>query len=310
MSTPLLILTDALMARHDTGPGHPERAERLICLLQSLERNPPPGARVISPRTAEWSELARFHTADYLARVEALAGVHGQLDPDTQLSPDSVDAARLAAGACLDGLDALFAGEAERAFALVRPPGHHAERHLGMGFCLFNNIAVAAEAARHTGLAKRVLVVDWDVHHGNGTARGFEDRADVFVFNVHQAPLYPGTGRADERGVDAGLGMTRNVPLAAGANDSTYMRALERELVPAAEDFQPDLVLVSTGFDAHQRDPLGGMRVTDQGFADMAGLVRELADKHAGGRLLAALEGGYDLDGLEGAVRAVIDAWT
>lgn len=304
MTAALTLFSDPFMARHNPGSGHPERAARLEVLLASLEGTP-----LVSPRLAEWEELARFHTPEHLARLEALEGFAGALDPDTQLSPDSVHAARLAAGACLDGLEAIDAGETTRAFALVRPPGHHAERHVGMGFCLFNNIAVAAEAALATGVAQRVLVVDWDVHHGNGTAHGFEERADVFVFNVHQAPLYPGTGRADERGVGAGQGFTLNVPLAAGATDSTYRRVFEDQLVPAADRFAPDLVLVSAGFDAHQRDPLGGMRVSDAGFGDLATIVRAIAYRHASGRLLAALEGGYDLDGLEGAVHAVIEAW-
>jgi len=304
MTQALALFSNPFLLRHDTGAGHPERPARLERLLADLDER-----TLISPREAVREELARFHTAAYLDEVEALTDRPSQLDPDTVLSADSVRAARLAAGACLDGLDAVVEGEAARAFALVRPPGHHAERHVGMGFCIYNNIAVAAEAARATGAAKRVLIVDWDVHHGNGTAHGFDERDDVFVFNVHQAPLYPGTGRADERGTGAGEGFTLNVPLDAGGSDSTYMRALEEHLVPAAAAFAPDLVLVSAGFDAHQRDPLGGMRVSDAGFGDMAALVRELADTFAGGRLVAALEGGYDLDGLSGAALAVIAAW-
>jgi len=305
----MLILTDAFMERHDTGAGHPERAARLWHVTESLASDPIAGTELVHPRPAEWHELARFHTRAYLDSIEALRGRSVALDIDTVLSPDSVDAAQLAAGACIEGVEAVFTHEAQRAFALVRPPGHHAERHKAMGYCVFNNVAVAAEHALTTLGAQRVLVVDWDVHHGNGTAHGFEDRADVLVFNVHQSPLFPGTGRADETGVDAGLGFTINRPLPAGSGDAEYLAVLERDLVPAARAFAPDLVLVSAGFDAHERDPLGSMRVTDAGFGAMARLVAGIADECCDGRLVGCLEGGYDLAGLTGGLRAAVTEW-
>lgn len=308
----MLILTDAFMQRHETGASNPERPARLERLIASLARNPIANTLVEKPRRAEWHELDRFHDAEYLERVDCLAGSAAQLDPDTHLSPDSVDAALIAAGAALECVEAVCGAsdlEARRAFALVRPPGHHAERDRAMGFCVFNNIAVAAEHALALGFAKRILIIDWDVHHGNGTAHGFADRGDVLVFNVHQAPLYPGTGLASEVGSGPGTGCTINRPLDAGAGDEEYIRVFENELLPAARGFAPDLVLVSAGFDAHERDPLGGMNVTDAGFGAMAKMAAAIADESADGRLVACLEGGYDLDGLEGGVRSVITEW-
>jgi len=305
----MLILTDEFLTRHDAGAAHPERPARLAHLLESLQREPIAGVRLASPRRAEWHELKRFHTPAYLESIDCLAGVAAELDPDTRLSPDSVDCALIAAGAAIEAVEAVCDGDARRAFAMVRPPGHHAERDRAMGFCIFNNLAVAAEHALATGRARRILVVDWDVHHGNGTAHGFEDRPEVFVFNVHQAPLYPGTGTRHEVGLDAGRGATLNRPLPAGSGDAEYLALFESDLIPAVAHFEPDLVLVSAGFDAHERDPLGGMKLTSAGFGAMARLVADLASEHAGGRLAACLEGGYDLEGLEGGVRATLEAW-
>jgi len=306
----MLILTDPFMERHDPGQGHAERPARLERLLASLEEQPVPGVRLASPRKAEPGELSRFHLRGYVESILDLAGRTYSLDADTNLSPDSVEAALLAAGAALDGVDEVCTGTGRRAFALVRPPGHHAERDRAMGFCIFNNVAIAAEHARAEHGLERILVVDWDVHHGNGTAHGFEDRDDVLVFNVHQSPLYPGTGRAEETGTGAGQGFTINRPLPAGAGDDEYLACLQQHLLPAARNFAPDLVLVSAGYDAHVRDPLGAMQLTNHGYTAMAELVAGIADTHAGGRLVACLEGGYDIEGLVGAVRATLSAWT
>ena len=305
----MLILTDPFMQRHDTGSAHPERPARLGHLLSELEKRPIAGASMAHPRRAEWHELKRFHTPEYLESVDRLAGLTAELDPDTKLSADSVDCALLAAGAAIEGVEAICDGEARRAFALVRPPGHHAERDRAMGFCIFNNLAIAAEHALATRRAERILVIDWDVHHGNGTAHGFEDRADVLVFNVHQTPLYPGTGARNEVGVDAGRGFTINRPLPAGSTDADYLAVFEADLLPRARAFAPDLVLVSAGFDAHERDPLGGMRVTSAGFGTLARVVATLADELCDGRLVATLEGGYDLEGLAAGLRATLEAW-
>ncbi len=241
-----------------------------------------------------------MHSQAYLAAVESVRGQQLHFDVDVSLSPGSVDAARLAVDAALTAVEEVASetGSSESALALVRPPGHHAERGRAMGFCVYNNIAVAVEHARAELGCERVLVVDWDVHHGNGTQHMFEDRRDVLVFNTHQWPHYPGTGAAHEIGRDAGEGYTVNVPLAPGAGDGEYLAVFDEVLTPIAERFAPDLVLVSAGFDAHARDPLGDMRVTDEGFAGLCARVRELADRHARGRLVLLLEGGYDLAGL------------
>jgi acetoin utilization deacetylase AcuC-like enzyme len=201
----------------------------------------------------------------------------------------------------------VISGDAAQAFALGRPPGHHAERAAGMGFCQFNNIAVAAAHAIADHGVERVLIVDWDVHHGNGTQHIFEDRADVLVFNAHQHPLYPGTGAIDETGRGPGADCTVNAPLPAGSDDATYIALFRELLLPIADAYEPQLILVSAGFDAHERDPLGGMRVTTSGFATLCRMVADLAERQSDGRLALVLEGGYDLDGLAEGVRACVD---
>ncbi len=306
----MLILTDPAMARHEPGPAHPERPARLEHLLSVLDREPPPGVLVDHPRRAEDADLTRFHTRAYVESILALEGRRIALDADTVLSPDSVDAALLAAGAALDAVDAVCRGDHARAFALVRPPGHHAERHKAMGFCVFNNLAIAAEHALAQHDVSRILVVDWDVHHGNGTAHGFEDRDDVLVFNLHQFPLYPGTGHPNERGTGAGEGYTINRTLPPGAGDAEAIAELEGHLLPAANDFAPDLVLVHAGYDAHHLDPIGGLQLTRAGYLAMATMVRTIADEHAAGKLAATLEGGYDLTGLEQGFLATLEAWS
>lgn len=302
------IYTDEFMLRHDTGAGHPERSGRLESLLTSLAREPIAGVQVLSPGKATWEQIQRVHDSAYVDQVRALEGQVTQLDTDTCLSEDSVQAACLAAGAGIDAVEAVMNGDCQRAFALVRPPGHHAERDHAMGYCVFNNIAIATEHALASSSLERVLIVDWDVHHGNGTAHIFDQRADVLVFNTHQWPLYPGTGLAAETGSAAGSGLTINVPLPAGSGDADYEIAFRERLLPAAAKFQPQLVMISAGFDAHALDPLGSMQVTDEGFAKLARMVCDIADEHAQGRVVAMLEGGYDLDGLTGGVRATIEA--
>jgi acetoin utilization deacetylase AcuC-like enzyme len=240
------------------------------------------------------------------------------LDADTLVSPASVDAAYLAAGAAVDAVDFVCgdppsAGGApmtRHAFALVRPPGHHAERDRAMGFCLFNNIAIAADHAIAECGCKRVLIVDWDVHHGNGTQHAFEDRRDLLVFNTHQQRLFPNTGDLHETGTGEGVGFTVNCPLPPGTSDATYQAIFEYVLTPIADAYKPDLVLVSAGFDAHGDDPLGGMRVTGNGFANLCAIVRGIADRHSRGRLALVLEGGYHLGALVQSVRACVEVLT
>ncbi len=292
------LLFDERMAAHDPGRGHPERPDRLRAVRSALEGA---AGEWVAPTPVSREDLLRVHDAAHVDRILALRGRVAGLDPDTAVSPGSVDAALLAAGAAVQAVDA-----GGRAFALVRPPGHHAVPSRAMGFCLFNNVAVAAARALASG-RRRVLVVDWDVHHGNGTQDAFYDRDDVLFFSTHQFPFYPGTGAAHEQGRGQGEGYTVDVPLPPGLGDGDYAIVFAELLVPIADAFRPDLVLVSAGFDAHRDDPLGGMAVTEEGFAALCGVVRDLADRHAEGRLVLALEGGYDLQGLARSVRACVD---
>ena len=290
---------DERYLRHRTPEGHPERAARLECLLRLAARAGELGVSVIpAQRRATDAELARVHDPSYVNLVAGAAGRSLMLDPDTFMSPETYDVACHAAGGLLDLVDRVMAGDLDNGFAAVRPPGHHAESDHAMGFCLFNNIAVAAAHAleRH-GLA-RVLILDWDVHHGNGTQEMFWDEPRVLFVSLHQYPFYPGTGAVAETGGKKASGHTVNVPMSGGWGDAAYAAAFRGVVRPVVEAFAPELVLVSAGFDAHADDPLGGMCVSDAGFDAMASEVLDLAGAHAGARCVAVLEGGYDLDAL------------
>jgi acetoin utilization deacetylase AcuC-like enzyme len=290
------IVLDERMLAHDPGRGHPERPARLRVLLDTVGKAR--GLVHLGARPATEDEIALVHAPRLVERTAATAGQpHVQLDPDTATSPGSYEAARLAAGSLLVACDAVLAGEVHNGFALVRPPGHHAERDRSMGFCLFNNVAVAARALRARGL-ERVLIVDWDLHHGNGTQHLFEDDPDVLYVSTHQFPFYPGTGDADEVGRGPGAGRTLNLPFPAGFGDAEYVHAFGELVVPILRQFAPDFVLLSAGFDCDHRDPLGGMLVTPVGFGAMARACVDLAGETAGGRVVAVLEGGYDLAAL------------
>lgn len=302
-----LLLFDEKMIEHDPGPGHPERPDRLRAIEVMLSMRSGTRTRITSAPPADAAAIERVHSAAHVERVRSYAGQYGSLDPDTHVSPESVAAAMLAAGAAIAGVDAVCSGTASNAFALVRPPGHHAVASQAMGFCLFNNVAIAAAHARAARDIQRVLVVDWDVHHGNGTEAIFYRDCDVLFFSAHQFPFYPGTGDVRTCGAGAGEGFTVNVPMAGGANDGDYALAFRELLVPIADQFAPDLVLVSAGFDAHRSDPLGGMRCTEEGFANLCAVVKDIALRHAGGRLVLVLEGGYDLAGLARSVQACIE---
>jgi len=305
----LLLSEDAMLA-HDQGRGHPESPARLRAIRERLAARPVAGTRWQTPRPAARAQVARVHSEAYIAVVDRVRGQTVRLDDDVTMSPASTDASYLAAGAAIDAVEAVVSGAARNAFALVRPPGHHAEVDRAMGFCVFGNVAVAAEHARQVLGVQRVLVVDWDVHHGNGTQHIFEARDDVLVFNTHQSPHYPGTGGLLEQGRGAGLGYTVNVPLPAGMGDGDYAAVFREVLRPVAAAFRPDLVLVSAGFDAHRDDPLGGMALSADGFAGLCAAVREVAEETADGKLVLVLEGGYDLEGLASSVHACVEVLT
>ena len=298
------VFTDPRCLLHDVPLGFPEQPARLQSILDGLRAA---GRAPIEagPHPAAAELVERVHGAEYVRRFRAavLRG-DGLFDSaDNPLVPSTWDAAWGAVEATLHAADRALAGRA--AFAAVRPPGHHAEKQLAMGFCYFNNAAVAAERLRAEGLA-RVAIFDLDVHHGNGTQHIFEERADVFYASTHQYPFYPGTGAAHERGRGAGLGATLNVPLPAGCGDAEYEQAIAGTVVPALRAFAPDALIVSAGFDAWQNDPLGGMRVSENGFAQWGRWLGELAREACGGRLLALLEGGYDVPTLPRLVEAFL----
>lgn len=299
-----LLLLDEAMLEHDPGAGHPENPDRLRAVIQRMDAEPVGGTRTQSPCEGSLEAIARVHPQTYIQRIEDTRGAAVALDPDTRLSEGSVHAARLAAGAGLEAVDAVVQGEASNAFAFVRPPGHHALADRAMGFCVFNNIAIAAEHARHAHGLERVLIVDWDVHHGNGTEAIFYGRDDVLFFSTHQFPFYPGTGALRYTGTGEGEGATINVPLSPGATDADLRRSFRELLEPIATEFKPDIVLVSAGFDGHGHDPLGQFELSAEGFADLCASVKSIADEHADGRLVMLLEGGYDLEALASSVHA------
>jgi len=301
----LTIFTSDRFADHLTPPGHPERPERAEVMQVVASEFRQRGGDVCEPRHATEHELARVHDRAYIGLIGETAGRATALDSDTFTSPDSYEVALLAAGAAVAGVDHVLAGAGRRALAMVRPPGHHAGRNRAMGFCLFNNIAVAAAHARASGV-ERVAIVDFDVHHGNGTESAFYDDPSVLFISSHQYPYYPGTGAASDIGTGKGLGFTINLPLEAGATDADYDLVYSSVAIPVLRQFRPELILMSAGFDALADDPLGGMRATVEGFARLTALVAEVADECCGGRIVAVTEGGYDLPGLADSLRAVV----
>jgi acetoin utilization deacetylase AcuC-like enzyme len=296
---------------HDMGAGHPESPNRLRAIMQRLEESGTAARLVrIEPRPAEDEWITQVHTPGYVAALNRAAPATGRisLDPDTSMSPGSLTAAYLAAGGALAAVDAIMEGQVNHVFCAVRPPGHHAEASRAMGFCLLNNVAIAARyIQKKYGLA-RVLIVDWDVHHGNGTQHSFEDDPSVLFFSTHQYPHYPGTGRGSERGKGAGEGFTINVPMEAGEGDDDYRAVFQKVLVAAADDFKPEFVIISAGFDAHTDDPLASMGLTEAGYAELTEIVAGIAKRHTNGRILSSLEGGYNLTALAASVEAHVKA--
>jgi acetoin utilization deacetylase AcuC-like enzyme len=301
----LLVAAAPDLDHHDTGPAHPERPARVRAALAGIDEAGLRDAVVaLEPRRASEEELVRVHPVEYLRALRAFCEAGGgMLDPDTGASPGSWDTALLAAGAALTAVDALANGEGSVAFVAARPPGHHASADVPMGFCLLNNVAVAAAALAARG--ERVLIVDWDVHHGNGTQDIFWDDPRVLYVSTHQSPLYPGTGAANETGGPGAPGLTLNVPLPPGATGDVLLAALDIAVAPAVQRFAPTWVLVSAGFDAHRADPLAALELSAGDFADVARRVAQFAPA---GRLALLLEGGYDLDALRMSVGASLAA--
>jgi len=304
-----IVRDPAVFTGHDTGD-HVESPGRIVAIERALAANGLLDDRPLpSYAPASDEAILRVHTPGLLARLETLtAQGGGWIDGDTIVTPDSLATARASAGAAIAAVDAVLDGVAPRAFALGRPPGHHATPDRAMGFCLLNSIAIAAEHAIARGHS-RIAILDWDVHHGNGTQDAFYGRSDVFFCSLHESPLYPGTGDARETGVGPGSGTTLNLPLPAGTGDAGYLHVLDTIALPAIEAFGPDLLLISAGFDAHWRDPLARMQVTTDGFATFASRASALAVRWCGGNLVAVLEGGYDPDALAASVAATIAAF-
>ena len=305
------LLADPVCRGHDTGHGHPESSRRFDAVVHAFDAA---GLRAkmlaLDPREITRDDLLLAHTAEYvaLAEHEIRSGGEQLSTGDTVISRHSWEAALAAAGSALAAVDAVAAGKVARAFCTVRPPGHHASADHGMGFCIFNNIALAARhAQRRHGIA-RVLIVDWDVHHGNGTQDIFYEDGSVFFFSTHQSPWYPGTGRADETGSGAGQGTTLNCPLPAFSGRKEIFACFEEKLLPAMEKFRPEFVLISAGFDSRAEDPLGHFLLADEDFADLTRFVAGIAERHAGGRIVSLLEGGYNLRGLASAATAHVQA--
>ncbi len=297
---PLGLLIDDRFKLHDTGPGHPERPARLDAIHEGLRET---GLLYELPRIEalpiDPTLLHAIHTPDYLARLEtACRAARPYIDePDSAICPASYEVARLAAGGVVEAARCIGAGEWRRAFCVVRPPGHHCEAGRSRGFCLINNVAVAARVFQNEFGLERVLILDWDVHHGNGTQHSFEADPTVLYISLHGHPrtLYPGTGHESETGVGPGEGFTLNITFMPGAGDEEYRAAFEQRVIPRIESFEPEIVIISNGFDAHLHDPLAGICLTDAAFDDMTAAMVRLADRYANGRILSVLEGGYDL---------------
>ena len=301
-----LLFTHEAALHHVTPPGHPERVDRIKAINQILGADSFAGLVRRTAPLGRDEDILRAHTHEHLQRIRSLAPVEGfeYLDPDTVMSPGTLEAALRAVGAATAAVDAVFGGEADNAFCALRPPGHHAESNRAMGFCLFNPAAIAAHYARAAFGAERVAVVDFDVHHGNGTQDIFWAEPDLFYGSTHQMPLYPGTGAVSETGV----GNIFNAPLRAGDGGEQFREAMSTKILPALDAFAPELVIISAGFDAHHRDPLGSLQLTEEDFAWITLQLMEAAEIHAGGRIVSVLEGGYDLQGLSASVGIHVQA--
>ncbi|MFH1079787.1 MAG: histone deacetylase [Pseudomonadota bacterium] len=302
------IVKDRRYLDHGSAYVQPESPARLESIYAMLEQPDMDGHFIeIAPRHAGLREISLVHDPDHIDRVAGTAGkAHTYLDPDTETTPESFETARLAVGGLFNAIDQVMTGRVDNVFALIRPPGHHAGKHESAGFCLFNNVALGAMHAMNCYGLSRILIADWDLHHGDGTARTFYDDKRVLYFSTHQYPAYPGTGALEEIGRGEGIGHTINVPLRPGAGNAQYVKIFRKLLEPVALAFKPELVMVSAGFDIYARDPLGGMKVTSRGFAYLTRILMNIADACCQGRLVLALEGGYHIDGQTASVKAVL----
>jgi acetoin utilization deacetylase AcuC-like enzyme len=309
-----LLVTAESSLRYENRPGYLESIDRYRAVILRLEES---GlmrkVQRLSERPAEIDDLLLCHDRGYIKQVESECRSGGPIlstgPKDTEINADTWIGALGAAGAAITAVDSVIEGKATRAFCVSRPPGHHANARVGMGGCLFNNVAIAARHAQRRHGVKKIAILDWDVHHGNGTQDIFYEDGTVFFCDVHGTPLYPRTGEACETGADAGSGTTLNIPLPAGSGRDEVFEALEKHFLPAMEKFQPELYLISAGFDSREGDPLGNLRLTDQDFADLTRMMMRLAEVHSGGRVISLLEGGYDVSGLASAVEAHVGAY-
>lgn len=309
MSKKTGIVEDKRYLRHSAGFSHPESPERLAAIYEMLN-NPLMAWKFtqIEPREATHKEIETIHSPSYVEYIASTAGQRSvYLDPDTATSPESYEIAKLAVGGVCNAIDSVMEKKVDNAFALVRPPGHHAEADSAAGFCIFNNIAIGAMHAILKHHLKKILIVDWDLHHGNGTQHSFYSDPRILYFSTHQYPYYPGTGSLQEIGQGKAEGYTINVPLSAGAGDASFVKIFRKILRPVALEFKPDLVLLSAGFDTYYQDPLGGMRVTADGFAALTRILMGIAESCCNDRFLAVLEGGYHIAGLTQSVKAVLE---
>lgn len=305
---PTAVVVDNDYLKHDPGKSHPERPDRIRVLLDLAKELDSQKFCILPPKSATRIDIESCHAPDYINLVESTSKTNRYaLDGDTVTSRDSFAVGSLAVGGFLQLLDSIAAGENRNGFALVRPPGHHALSDRAMGFCLFNTMAIGAEHLKRAHGAKKILIMDWDVHHGNGTQAAFYDDPSVLFISTHQYPYYPGTGAVNDVGVGAGEGYTINIPLPAGCADPEYVRVFQDIVIPAAKKFEPEWILVSAGFDPHRRDPLGGMGVTEEGFEAMARMLLQLADQYASEKIAFLLEGGYDLAALRNSVARVLE---
>jgi acetoin utilization deacetylase AcuC-like enzyme len=302
MTEKIGILFDPVFLLHDPGPAHPESPKRLLAVEEGIKLSDIPLV-AIPARPASRMELCLVHTPEYVDYILNMK-IDGivQLDPDTAISEHSPEAARRAAGGVIEAVDRVMQGELKRVFCAVRPPGHHAEPDHAMGFCIFNNIAIGAAHALSKWDLKRVAIVDWDLHHGNGTQDEFYDTDEVLYISLHEFPFYPGTGRETEQGEGKGLGFNINIPLVAGSSDEDFRSAFQEIIIPALTNYRPELLLISAGFDAHRDDPLGDLYLSSEYFGEMTAILSEIANSSAKGRIISVFEGGYNLQVLRDCI--------